>query len=119
MCFKPIKNILCVIHSPGSDHEMNFALVPADKLEGINLSDLDGKMVNNNAEGEIADTIVDLYQRFGLESYKAMSEDEIAKYKEIHPNWKPVRQVPVDLDKYLDITPPFFVDEVVHFGWVM
>lgn len=97
-----MKNVLLVITTPGGDGNNCCALIPEDRLEGINLNQIDNKIVNvdDDEKNEWIDQIVTLYKRLGLENQKE-------------------NVVPVDLAEYLNPQPPFTVSKIVYIGWAV
>lgn len=88
-------NVLLVIHTPGT-LEKHIALVPSEKLKDVDLDSINNKILNENLlKDEQQDTIVNLYQRLGLERNSGVK----------------------DLKQYLNPSTPFTVDKVVMFGW--
>lgn len=110
-------NILLVINTPGGSKEENtIALVPAEKLEGISLDAIDGKIVNAD-EAEVGETwddqIIQLYKRLGLEEQTGWEDCEETKLK------KAVPILPIDLAEYMNPEMPITVDRVVQIGWAV
>ncbi len=95
-------NILFVVYTPGGDDNDNtIALLPSAKLTGVDLDAIDGKMVNaDKLPEEVADAIVTLYKRLGLEREEDFDAD-LSEY--VNPRTRT----------------PFTVDKVVRIGWAV
>lgn len=91
-------NILLIALSPGDDNKGNIAaLVPADKLEGIDLGSINGWDCHDpDCSDEIGGEIAMLFIRLGIE---------------------PADDVGADLESYTRVPLPWIVDKVIVISW--
>jgi hypothetical protein len=115
-------NILLVINTPGGSKEENtIAVVPLEKLDGIHLDAIDGKMVNVDFDDaddrdptpHWEEEITSLYKRLGLESQTGWENDMETKQKIAVP------VLPTDLAEYVNPKMPVTIDRVVQIGWAV
>lgn len=120
-----INGILITTITIGETPPIRLALIPEDRLEGIDLDAINGVIVNTN-DGEIrskrlrnklCNQVEQLYWRLGLETLSEENYENIA-----YPKGKKRRIKPpysADLKDCLDPKPPFSCKQAIVIGWTI
>jgi hypothetical protein len=70
-----MSNTLVVFLNIGDNPPVMYGLIPTELLEKYTLDKMERKIVNHNAIGDVADEIVDLFHRVGMDQHNSEKAD--------------------------------------------